>query len=133
MKRLHYTGRINIEPLPRANRTVLTETNVIALWLGRIPEREQMVTWLYPILQDEFSVYTLKDKPDASTLEQAQKLTMLGANAVAAKAITAQRHGLIHIELITSNDANGRKLMTGRIDGWIATQSAVQFFLRLHA
>ena len=133
MKRLKYTGSIKIEPLPRANRTVQSEANVIALWLGRIPEREQRVKWLYPILQDDFSIYTLKGEPGASTLEQALKLHMLGANGGAANAIAAQRYGLTHIEFTSSDDTNGRKLMTGRIDGWIATQSAVNFFLQLHA
>jgi len=36
------------------------------------------------------------------------------------------------VELITSDDANGRKLMTGRIQGWIASRTAVHFFIRLH-
>ena len=133
MKRLHYKGQIKVEPLPRANRTVQSEANVIALWLGRIPERERTVTWIHPIFSDDFSIYTLKNKHGAATIEQAQKLDMLGANIGAANAIAAQRHGLEHIELITSDDANGRKLMTGRINGWIASQSAVKFFLQLHA
>ena len=57
---------------------------------------------------------------------------MLGANIGAANAIAARRQGLERIEMITSDDANGRKLMSGRLDGWIASRSAVSFFLRLH-
>ncbi len=48
MRRLGYGGQIRVQPLPRAYRTVQTEANVIALWMGRIPEREQRVHWLYP-------------------------------------------------------------------------------------
>ena len=57
---------------------------------------------------------------------------MLGANIGAANAIAARRKGLERVEMITSDDANGRKLMTGRIDGWIASTTAVSYFLRLH-
>jgi ABC-type amino acid transport substrate-binding protein len=87
---------------------------------------------LYPVVVDDFSVYTVKGRPTAVTLEQAKSLGMLGANIGAANAIAARRQGLERIEMITSDDANGRKLMTGRLDGWIASRSAVRFFIRLH-
>ena len=132
MQRLGYRGVVEVQPLARANRTVQSEANVIALWVGRIPEREATVHWIYPVVVDDFSVYTVKGHPVAATLEQAKALKMLGANIGAANAIAAQRRGLERIELITSDDANGRKLMAGRIDGWIASRSAVRFFIRLH-
>ncbi|MGL4205249.1 MAG: substrate-binding periplasmic protein [Aeromonadaceae bacterium] len=132
MHRLGYHGAIQVQPLARANRNVMSKPNVIALWLGRVPERESKVHWLYPVVVDDFSVYTVKGRPMATTLEQAKSLGMLGANIGATNAIVAQRRGLERVELITSDDANGRKLMTGRIDGWIASRSAVAFFIRLH-
>ncbi len=132
MRRLGYRGAIQVQPLARANRTVQSEPNVIALWVGRIPERESTVHWLYPVVVDDFSIYNVKGRPSAMTLEQAKSLGMLGANIGAANAIAAQSKGLDRIERITSDDANGRKLMTGRLDGWIASRSAVRFFIRLH-
>lgn len=132
MRRLGYQGVIQVQPLARANRTVQSEANVIALWVGRIPERESTVHWLYPVVVDDFSIYTVKGRPSAMTLEQAKSLGTLGANIGAANAIAAQRQGLAQIEMITSDDANGRKLMTGRLDGWIASRTAVRFFTRLH-
>jgi polar amino acid transport system substrate-binding protein len=132
MQRLGYRGAIEVQPLARANRTVQSEANVIALWLGRVPERESTVHWLYPVVIDDFSVYTVKGRPQAATLAQAKALKMLGANIGATNAIVAQRQELYRIELITSDDSNGRKLMSGRIDGWIASRSAVNYFIRLH-
>ena len=117
MRRLGYQSAIQVQPLARANRTVQSEPNVIALWLGRIPEREATVHWLYPVVVDDFSVYTVEGRPNAMTLEQAKSLGMLGANIGATNAIEAQRSGLDRVELVTSDDANGRKLMAGRIDG----------------
>ena len=56
MQRLGYRGFIQVEPLARANRTVQHQPNVIGLWVGRIPERESTVHWLYPVVVDDFSV-----------------------------------------------------------------------------
>ena len=63
MQRLGYRGFIQVEPLARANRTVQHQPNVIGLWVGRIPERESTVHWLYPVVMDDFSVYTVKGRP----------------------------------------------------------------------
>ena len=132
MRRLGYRGAIQVQPLARANRTVQSKANVIALWVGRIPERESTVHWLFPVILGDFSIYTTKGQPAVVTLDQAKSLGMLGANIGAANAIAARRKGLERVEMITSDDANGRKLMTGRIDGWIASTTAVSYFLRLH-
>ena len=59
MRRLGYRGAIQVQPLARANRTVQSKPNVIALWVGRIPEREATVHWLYPVVVDDFSIYTV--------------------------------------------------------------------------
>lgn len=132
MRQLGYQGVIHVQPLARANRTVQHTPNVIALWVGRIPEREHTVHWLFPIVVDDFSVYTVHGRPTAPTLAQAKSIGLLGANIGAANAIAAQRQGVVNVEMITSDDANGRKLMTGRLAGWIASRSAVRFFIRLH-
>lgn len=132
MRRLGYRGTIQVQPLARAIRTVQTGSQVIALWVGRIPEREHTLHWIFPVVRDDFSIYTLAGKPAALTLEQAKALGTLGANIGAANAIAAKRKGLERVEMISSDDANGRKLLAGHIQGWIASHSAVSFFTRLH-
>lgn len=132
MRRLGYHGPIRVLPLARANRTVQTEPNVIGLWVGRIPEREETVHWLHPILRDAFNIYTLKGHPTAATVEEAKRIGLLGANIGAANASTARQHGLERLELINSDDANGRKLLAGRLQGWISAEAAVNFFVLLH-
>ena len=132
MRRLGYRGAIHVQPLARAIRTVQTGHQVIALWVGRIPERERTLRWIYPVVLDDFSLYTLAGKPAALTLEQAKAIGVLGANIGAANAIAAKRKGLVRMEMISSDDANGRKLLAGHIQGWIAAHPAVNFFLGRH-
>lgn len=129
MNRLAYQGAIEVQPLARAQYTIQTSPNVISLWLGRIPEREKTVQWISPILNDAFSVYTLPGRPTAESLAKAKKIGVLGAIIGAANAFEAKRHGLERVELVNSDEANGKKLVTGRIDGWITLQCSADFFL----
>lgn len=129
MKQLAYQGKIEIQPLARAQYTIQTERNVISLWLGRVPEREKTVQWISPILSDAFSIYTLPGKPTAESLARARQIGVLGANIGAANAIEAKKHGLERVELVSSDEANGKKLIAGRIDGWITLQISADFFL----
>ena len=117
MKRLHYKGQIKVEPLPRANRTVQSEANVIALWLGRIPEREQHAVWIAPVLRDAFNVYTLRGKASAGTLEDVRRLERIGVNLYGANLYAARLYRLGNIEAHASDEINGRMLLGGRIDG----------------
>lgn len=129
MKRLAYRGKIEIQPLARAQYTIQTEPNVISLWLGRIPEREKTVQWISPILNDAFSIYTLSGKPAAENLASARQIGVLGANIGAANAIEAKKNGLVRLELVSSDEANGKKLIAGRISGWITLQVSADFFV----
>lgn len=133
MHRLSYRQKIEIQPLARAFNTVQSETDVIALWLGRIPDRENTVVWIAPILRDAFSIYTLKNSPRADSIASAKKIGVLGANIGAANAIEARNNGLERVEMISSDDANGRKLLAGRIAGWITLQVSADFFMKKHA
>lgn len=133
MRRLGYRGTIQVQPLARAIRTVQTGSQVIALWVGRIPEREHTMRWVFPVMHDDFSIYTLLGHhPKVETLAQAKQLGTLGVNIGAANAIAAMREGLGRIEMISSNDANGRKLLVDHIQGWITTDATVDFFIRQH-
>lgn len=133
VQRLGYETKIEIMPLARALHTVQTEDNVISLWVGRTPDRERSVQWVSLLFTDGFYVYTLKGKPDGSTLEKASLLKVLGANIAAANTQAARKHGLNSIEAISSDDSNGRKLLAERIDGWVTAQSAAEYFITRRA
>jgi len=129
MNRLAYAGQIEIQPLARAQHTVQTGKNVISVWLGRIPEREATVQWISLVLKDSFSIYSLPGKPVAGSLVLARQIGTLGANIGAANAIEAKKHGLTQIELISSDEANVKKLIAGRIAGWITLQVSADFYI----
>lgn len=121
--------RIEIQPLARTLINVQQGKQVISLWVGRIPERENSVHWIAPVVNDAFYVFTLKGMPDASTIEKAQQLGRLGVTIAGANVVAAQHSALGRIETTASEDSNGLKLLSGRIDGWIGTNATVNHFI----
>ena len=130
LRRVDNHATVEIQPFARALYSVQSGHHTIALWLGRTPEREKTVIWIAPVLIDAFHVFTLKGHAEAQTLEQARQLRSLAAIISGANVLTAQHLELGRIELTSSEEANGNKLLSGRVEGWIATRAAVGSFLR---
>lgn len=129
LRRLGKPVRIEIQPLARSMHNVQEGKQVISLWVGRIPEREDSVRWIAPVLHDAFYVFTLKGMPDGSTLEKAKQLGRLGATIGGANAVAAKHSSLPVIETTTAEDSNGMKLLAGRVNGWISARTTVDYFL----
>lgn len=128
--RMHVTRSIEIMPLARALATLQNRPKVISLWTGRIQEREHQVQWIAPVFHDAFSLYTLKSKAPANALEQARRLTRIGANIAGANILAARANGLSNVQINASDEFNGRMLFAGHIQGWIATEGSVAHFVR---
>ena len=129
LRRMGQPVRIEIQPLARSLLNVQKGKQVISLWVGRIPEREDSVRWITPVLNDAFYVFTLKGGPDASTLEKVQKLGHLAATIAGANAVAAQRSSLTRIETTSSENSNRMKLLHGRVDGWISARTTVDYLM----
>lgn len=129
-RRLNRSEPIEIEPLARMWLTTRGDMPVISLWVGRIPEREQLVIWIAPVMTDAFSVYTMKGRPVPKTIEQVRQLEHIGTNISGANEYASMLHKLGNTRMYSSDNVNGRMLLYGRLDGWIATQVSVRGFLR---
>lgn len=110
--------------------TVRGDQPVVSLWVGRIPEREKQAVWIAPVLHDAFNVYTLRGKAAAGTLDEVRRLERIGVNLHGANLHAARLYRLDNIEAHASDEINGRMLLFGRMDGWIATRISVRHFLR---
>lgn len=129
LRRLEQPIRIEIQPLARSLHNVQKNSRVISLWVGRIPERENTVRWISPIVNDAFHIYTLRGKPDARTIEKARELGLLSATIAGANVVAAQHSALSRIDATSLEDANGKKLLNGRVDGWITANATFTHFL----
>ncbi len=132
LRRMVQPARIEIQPLARSLHNVQNGSQVISLWVGRTPERENTVRWLTPVFSTALSIYTLKGRPDASTIEKARELGVLGATTAGANLAAGQSSGLPRIDTTASEDANGEKLLRGRVNGWITADTTFNYFLLTH-
>lgn len=127
LRRLELQPRIEIQPLARSLQTVQKNSRVISLWIGRIPEREKTVRWLTPIVNDDFHIFTLKGKDKADTIDEARRLGVIAATVAGANLIAARHLSLLRIEATSSEESNLKKLLLGRVDGWIAGRSVAEY------
>ena len=127
LRRLELQSRIEIQPLARSLQTVQKNSRVISLWVGRIPEREETVRWLTPIVIDDFHIFTLKGKAKADTIDEARRLGAIAATVAGANLIAARQLSLLRIEATSSEESNVKKLLLGRVDGWIAGRSVAEY------
>lgn len=127
LKRLELQSRIEMQPLARSLQTVQKNSRVISLWVGRIPERERTVRWLVPIVNDDFHIFTLKGKAKADTIDEARRLGAIAATVAGANLIAARHLSLLRIEATSSEESNLKKLLLGRVDGWIAGRSVAEY------
>ena len=132
LRRLGQADRIEFQPLARSIHSVQNGERTISLWLGRIPQRENTVHWIAPIVTDAFHIYTLKNGRDAATLEKARALGVLAATIAGSNIVAARDLGLARIDSTASEDANGKKLLSGRVDGWISSGAVVGNFVFRH-
>ncbi len=132
LKRLELQSRIEIQPLARSLQTVQKNSRVISLWVGRIPEREKTVRWLTPIVIDAFHIFTLKGRAEANTVDKARQLSAIASTIAGANLIAAQHASLLRIEATSSEESNLKKLLVGRVDGWIATKNTADYTFAKH-
>ena len=127
LKRLELQSGIEIQPLARSLQTVQKNSRVISLWVGRVPERENTVRCLTPIVIDAFHIFTLKGKAEADTIDKARQLGSIASTIAGANLIAAQHASLLRIDATSSEESNLKKLLAGRVEGWIAGRSTAEY------
>lgn len=132
LRRLELQSRIEMQPLARSLQTIQKNSRVISLWVGRIPEREETVRWLTPVVTDDFHMFTLRGKAKADTIDEARRLRAIASTVAGANLVAAQNLSLFRIEATSSEESNVKKLLAGRVDGWIATKSTAEYSIARH-
>lgn len=130
LRRMGRKTEIELVPFARMMLSIQNDSPVISLWVGRIPERENYTVWISPILRDDFCVYTLKGRNSPRNLEQVRQLRAIGTIISGANQYASEQFRLPNTQTHANDKINGRMLLYGRLDGWIATQAAVKHFIR---
>ncbi|WP_157314485.1 ABC transporter substrate-binding protein [Chitinibacter sp. GC72] len=115
LKRAQITYKYQESPWARALFTTQNEANTCIFSLGRIPQREGLFTWIGPIAQNKWALFTLKNKKiQLKSLDEAKKYP-IGGQRKDAKMVFLEGKGFT-VDLATEEDQTMKKLYAGHLD-----------------
>jgi polar amino acid transport system substrate-binding protein len=123
-------GKIRVLPWARAYRIILKEKNAMLYSMTRTRERERQFKWVGPIAPRTIWFWKLKERKDIKivSLEDAKKYR-IGAVREFASAKYLTTLGF-RLDLCNSEEANFKKLTSGRIDLLTALELAAAYQMK---
>lgn len=111
--------RVVTEPWPRAQVKVASGKNLLIIPLSRIPEREDLYTWIAPIMTLERAFFSLDD-PVSSFAQARQRYQRIGVGLGTAQVDILRREGFAEEQIIQIKLGENPAILLerGRIDAW---------------
>ncbi|MBN8218653.1 MAG: transporter substrate-binding domain-containing protein [Spirochaetes bacterium] len=111
---------IQVVPWSRGYRAVQEETNVILFSMARTPEREHLVHWIGPVLENRWILFARSDSPLAiRNLDDARRLPAIGSVRDFAWDQYLEGLGFTNLERVSENSLNLHKVANGRIPAFV--------------
>lgn len=118
-------------PLARAQHTVRNQPNSLLIYGTRLPERENLYTWVAPLVGAEYVVVRLgTPAPKIETLENAKSLGSIGVTHNTAQLAFLTANGFTNLEIVPDEKFNVEKLAAKRIDGWYTIKDRAAYLWR---
>ncbi|WP_296271811.1 substrate-binding periplasmic protein [Pseudomonas sp. UBA6323] len=119
LARIGELSHIVAEPWPRAQVSVARGSDMLIIPLSRTPEREELYTWITPIMKLERAFFTL-DGPVQSFAEARQRYRRIGVGMGTAQVGILQREGFSDEQIVQLKlgENPAHLLVLGRIDAW---------------
>ncbi len=107
------------EPWPRAQANVAKGQNLLIIPLSRTAEREDMYTWIAPIMELERAFFSL-DEPVENFAQARQRYHRIGVGMGTAQVAILQREGFGDEQIVQLKlgENPAHLLVLGRIDAW---------------
>ncbi|HUB12282.1 MAG TPA: transporter substrate-binding domain-containing protein [Acetobacteraceae bacterium] len=119
---------IQVLPRARAQKAVMDAADVLIVPLGRIPDREANFRWIIPLAPDRFVVVAKADSP-LKTIDDCRN-QVVGMQIGGPGEAAAHAHGFEHIEPVSDEGLDAKKLLAGRIGCWLTGELAARASLR---
>ncbi|MDR8017704.1 substrate-binding periplasmic protein [Ectopseudomonas guguanensis] len=119
LARIGKLTRIVAEPWPRAQANVTKGKDMLIIPLSRTPEREQLYTWIAPIMELERAFFSL-DEPVADFARARARYRRIGVGMGTAQVGILQREGFSDEQIVQLKLGENptHLLVLGRIDAW---------------
>ena len=125
-KRVGNTDPIQMVPWARGLAYLDTKPNTVLFSMSRTAERNELYQWVGPVAEVVFGLYAKADSSmEIKSLDDAKKLHIIGVYRDDIRDQYLTRNGFTNLERTKDNVQNFRKLMAGRIDAYVSTQSSV--------
>ncbi len=130
MKEAGEDGTIQVLPWARAYMLTSNQENHILFSMTRIESREKLFKWVGPLAIKHHAFYLLRDSGiTLKSLDDARGLIIgVQLNGVDQDFLVKQR--FTNLDGISHWQLNARKLMSGRIDAWLASTVSADAVLR---
>ena len=119
LARLGKLTEIVAEPWPRAQANVAKGHNLLIIPLSRTPEREDLYTWIAPVMELERAFFSLDD-PVENFAQARERYSRVGVGLGTAQVAILQREGFRDEQIVqlTLGENPVHLLNLGRIDAW---------------
>lgn len=119
LARIGKLTHIVAEPWPRAQIRVAKGKDMLIIPLSRTPERENIYTWIAPIMELERAFFSL-DEPVTSFEQARQRYRRIGVGMGTAQVGILQREGFSNEQIVQLKlgENPAHLLSLGRIDAW---------------
>jgi polar amino acid transport system substrate-binding protein len=117
--RAGYLSHLHVTPWKRAQQRVSRGDNLLIIPLSRSPEREDLYTWIAPIMVMERAFFSL-DKPVADFDEARERYKRVAVGMGTAQMETLKNEGFSDEQIVSLKlgDNPARMLELGRVDAW---------------
>ncbi|BDU51608.1 substrate-binding periplasmic protein [Haliovirga abyssi] len=127
LKRKNIPDNIKVWPWVRGYRMTLHHPNYVLFSVARIKERENLFKWVGPIYKMEVSFYGKKNsKIIINSINDAKKLKRIGVFRDSFEEQLLKKRGFNNLDSAVNNILNTKKLMGGRYDVMIFTNTTIK-------
>jgi len=125
-RRVHNDDPIEMVTWARGYYDIQKYPNVLLFSMARTAERNSLFQWIGPILESQYGFYVKADsKIVINSLEDAKKIRTIGVIHDDVRDLFLTKAGFTNLDRRTDNNANIKKLMTGRIDAYAGSPTGI--------
>lgn len=123
-KRVGHSGKIELQPFVRALESAKAPGS-LAIPIGRNATREKQYKWIVELIKEDFLVVADRSsKTDISSFEAIKGLRVGAMRGSVGERIALDK-GFTTIEAVAAEEANAKKLDSGRIDLWLGAWNTI--------
>jgi polar amino acid transport system substrate-binding protein len=121
LERVKHPKNIKVMPWSEAYQQTMQNSGCVLYSMARTKERESNFKWVGPVAQDRLVFYAKKGSTlKITSLDDARKVNKIGTYKDSVAEQFLKEEGFTNIVSVTDDKENVSKLLTGKIDLWIA-------------